>query len=149
MGLQSIISLVLIFGAMWLFFIRPEQKKEKAKDDMRNNLKVGDEITTIGGIVGRVTRVNDDTIIIQTGADRVRIEVKKWAVGSLGNDEPETASETAKKEARRKKREAEAEEAAASKPSARQIRKLGASKETEEEPAAEDAPEAQADTEGK
>jgi len=113
---------------MWLFFIRPEQNREKKKEEMRSSIRVGDQITTIGGIVGRVTRVNEDTIIIQTGADRVRIEVKKWAVGSVGDDEPETASDSAKKAAKKKKKEAE-EAAAASKPSPKQIKKLGAKSE--------------------
>ncbi|MBQ4505716.1 MAG: preprotein translocase subunit YajC [Firmicutes bacterium] len=146
MTIQSIITLAVTFGLMWLFFIRPEQKKEKEKDDMRNNVKVGDQITTIGGIVGRITKVNEDTIIIQTGADRVRIEVKRWAIGSIGADEPVTASDSAKKEARRRKKEAEAEAEAAGKPSSRQIRKLGSQKETEEI-APQAAPEEPSETE--
>ena len=74
--------LAVMFGAMYFFMIRPENKKRKEAEAMRNALAVGDEITTIGGIVGTICAVKDNTIVIETGADRVRIEFAKWAVSS-------------------------------------------------------------------
>ncbi len=84
-GLASLLPLILIIAVFYFFMIRPENKKKKQAAEMRNNLKVGDNITTIGGIIGTVCAVKDDCIVIETGADRVRIEFAKWAVSSVGN----------------------------------------------------------------
>ena len=81
-GTSYILMLAVMFGAMYFFMIRPENKKRKEAEAMRNALAVGDEITTIGGIVGTICAVKDNTIVIETGADRVRIEFAKWAVSS-------------------------------------------------------------------
>ena len=81
---EMLLPLVLIFGVMYLFMIRPENKKRKAAEQMRNSLAVGDVITTIGGIVGTICAVKETTVVIETGADRVRIEFTKWAVSSKG-----------------------------------------------------------------
>ena len=62
--------------------IRPENKKKKQLEAMRSNLKVGDEITTIGGVNGTVVNVKDDNVVIEVGADRVRLEFTKWAVST-------------------------------------------------------------------
>jgi preprotein translocase subunit YajC len=75
-----------MFAAMYFFMIRPENKKRKAAEAMRSSLAVGDVITTIGGIVGTVCAVKENTIVIETGADRVRIEFTKWAVSSKGTE---------------------------------------------------------------
>lgn len=83
-GTYYIIMIALMFGLMYFFMIRPENKKRKAAEEMRSSLKVGDEITTIGGIVGTICAVKETTIVIETGADRVRIEFTKWAVSSKG-----------------------------------------------------------------
>jgi preprotein translocase subunit YajC len=64
--------------------IRPENKRKKEAQNMRDSLAVGDEITTIGGITGTICAVKENTIVIETGADRVRIEFTKWAVSSKG-----------------------------------------------------------------
>ena len=85
-GMSSILLMVVLFGAMYFFMIRPENKKRKAAEQMRNSLAVGDVITTIGGIVGTVCAVKETTIVIETGADRVRIEFTKWAVSSKGTE---------------------------------------------------------------
>ena len=81
------ITFVLIMGVMVLFMylttIRPQKKKQKEEQEMRDNLQVGDEITTIGGICGRVVSVKDDAIVIETGSDRARIRVKRWAISSV------------------------------------------------------------------
>ncbi|MBQ3556392.1 MAG: preprotein translocase subunit YajC [Oscillospiraceae bacterium] len=78
--------IALMLGAMYFFMIRPENKKRKAAEQMRNSLAVGDVITTIGGIVGTVCAVKEATIVIETGADRVRVEFTKWAVSSKGTE---------------------------------------------------------------
>lgn len=82
--MEGMLMIVLMFGAMYFFMIRPENKKRKEAENMRNSLAVGDVITTIGGIVGTICAVKDKTIVIETGADRVRIEFTKWAVSSKG-----------------------------------------------------------------
>ena len=89
-NISPILLMVLLFGAMYFFMIRPENKKRKAAEQMRNSLAVGDVITTIGGIVGTVCAVKETTIVIETGADRVRIEFTKWAVSSKGTEAAET-----------------------------------------------------------
>ena len=82
--MEGILMIVVMFAAMYFFMIRPENKKRKAAETMRNSLAVGDTITTIGGIVGTICAVKESTIVIETGADRVRIEFTKWAVSSKG-----------------------------------------------------------------
>lgn len=96
MDYTTIIMLVLIIAVFYFFLIRPENKKKKKAAEMRNNLKVGDMITTIGGIIGTVCAVKDDTIVIETGADRVRVEFAKWAISTVGAQTTENAP--AKKE---------------------------------------------------
>lgn len=80
--MESIIILVAMFGLLYFFMIRPENKRKKEAENLRNSLSVGDEITSIGGITGTVCAVKDSTIVIETGADRVRIELTKWAVST-------------------------------------------------------------------
>ena len=76
--------IVVMIAIFYFLLIRPENKKKKAVEAMRNSLQLGDEITTIGGITGTICAVKEDTIVIETGADRVRIEFTKWAVSSKG-----------------------------------------------------------------
>ena len=82
MGPDMIIMLVLMFAVLYFFMIRPENKRKKDAQNLRDSLKVGDVITTIGGIVGTICKVDESTIVIETGADRVRIEFTKWAVST-------------------------------------------------------------------
>ena len=98
--MTSVIMLVLMFVLLYVIMIRPERKRKKEADQMRDALKVGDEITTIGGIVGEICHIKDDNIVIEVGADRVRIEFKKWAVSSN-----ETAAAAAKKAAEDRREE--------------------------------------------
>ena len=106
---SSIIMIVAMLGIFYFMLIRPENKRKKEAEQTRNSVKTGDEITTIGGIVGKVVNVKDDKIVIETSADQVRIELMKWAISS--ND---TAVAAAKEEAR-KKQEARAKAKAAKK----------------------------------
>ena len=79
---DMIIMLVLMFAVLYFFMIRPENKRKKEAQNLRDSLNVGDVITTIGGIVGTICKVDESTIVIETGADRVRIEFTKWAVST-------------------------------------------------------------------
>lgn len=82
MEYTTIIMMVAMIAIMYFLLIRPENKRKKEAANMRASLTVGDEITTIGGIIGTICAVKENTIVIETGADRVRIEFTKWAVSS-------------------------------------------------------------------
>ena len=69
-----------MFAILYFFMIRPQKKKEKEIQLMRSKLEVGDEIVTIGGIIGRVVNIKDETIVIETGSDRSKIRITRWAV---------------------------------------------------------------------
>ena len=78
----SLIMIVGIFVVMYFLMIRPQKKQQKEEKKMRDSLRKGDDITTIGGIVGKVLNVKEDTLIIETGGDRNKMTIKKWAVQS-------------------------------------------------------------------
>ncbi len=78
----SFLPMILIFVVMWFILIRPQKKREKEAQMMRNNVQVGDEVTTVGGIVGRVVSLREDTVVIETGSDRDKIRIKRWAIQS-------------------------------------------------------------------
>lgn len=92
MDYMTIIMLVVMIAIFYFMLIRPENKRKKEAEQMRSSLQVGDVITSIGGIVGTVCAVKENTIVIETGADRVRIEFTKWAVSSKGAQTTETAA---------------------------------------------------------
>ena len=77
-----IIVYVLIFGAMYFFMIRPQKKKKNEEQKMRENLQVGDEIVTIGGIYGRVISLKEDTIVIESQSDHSKLTIARWALQS-------------------------------------------------------------------
>ena len=85
-GFSGIIVLVVMLVVFWVILIRPENKKKKQAEEMRNNLSVGDKITTIGGIVGKIVSINGELITFETGEDRVRLQVTKWAVSTNSID---------------------------------------------------------------
>lgn len=93
---SSILMLVVMVAVFYFMLIRPENKRKKEAENMRSSVKVGDEITTIGGIVGKVVNVKDDKIVVETSADQVRIEFVKWAISTN-----ETATAAAKEEAKK------------------------------------------------
>ena len=82
MGYSSILMIVVLIAVFYFFMIRPENKKKKKAEEMRNNLAVGDKITTIGGMVGKIVNIGGDLITFETGEDRVRIQVTKWAIST-------------------------------------------------------------------
>ena len=77
--------IVLIVVLMYFIMIRPQRKKQKEEQKMRNNMRVGDEITTIGGICGRIVAVKDETdsIVIETGSDKSKLRIKRWGIASV------------------------------------------------------------------
>ncbi len=91
MDVLTIVMLVVMLVVFYFLLIRPENKRKKEAEKMRSELSVGDEITTIGGILGTICAVKENTIVIETGADRVRIELTKWAVSSKGAQTTEEA----------------------------------------------------------
>ena len=90
---SMIIILLLFFVLMWFFMIRPEKKKQKKIEAMRNALSVGDEIVTIGGVMGTIVHITEDDITIETSEDRVRVQFKKWSVSSNVRAEAAEAKE--------------------------------------------------------
>ncbi|MGP1569328.1 MAG: preprotein translocase subunit YajC [Eubacteriales bacterium] len=80
---QQLIIFALLLFAMWFLIMRPQKKKEKEINSMRNSLKQGDEIITIGGIYGKIMKVKDESVIIQVGVDKVKFEITKWAVSKV------------------------------------------------------------------
>ena len=108
--MEPIIMILLMIAIFYFLLIRPESKRKKQAEDMRNSLKKGDQITSIGGIVGRIVMVNDATIVIETSEDRVRMELTKWAVSSIGTQttqEPEPAKKKKDEESKDKDEKAE------------------------------------------
>ena len=83
MDFLSIGIIVVMFVALYFFTIRPQKKQEREINDMRNNLQVGDEITTIGGIIGKIISIKEDTVMIETGHDRTKIRILRTAVRNV------------------------------------------------------------------
>ena len=108
MTYESILMLVILISVFYFLLIRPENKRKKQAQAMRDSLKKGDVITTIGGIIGKIVQVNPDTLVIETSEDRVRMEITKWAISTTGVQ----ASTEPTKEKKEKKEDKPAEEPA-------------------------------------
>lgn len=78
--ISMIVMLVLVFAVMYFLMIRPQKKKEKEAKNMQSNIQIGDEIVTIGGIVGLVVRKGDDNVVIETGGEKNKMRIKLWAI---------------------------------------------------------------------
>jgi len=102
----TVIMLVVMIGVFYFMLIRPENKRKKEAEAMRSSIKVGDNITTIGGVVGTVVHVKEDKIVIETTADQVRIEFTKWAVST--NDSANARAQAEAKKAQEEKAKAKA-----------------------------------------
>ena len=101
-GASMILMFVVLIAVFYFFMIRPENKRKKEAQQMRDSLKVGDNITTIGGIIGDIVSVKDDSIVLETSSDRVRVEFAKFAVSTNNTAEKEAAKKrTAAAEARK------------------------------------------------
>ena len=96
--LQPILMLVLMVALFYFMLIRPQRKRDKAERDMRNSISIGDEISTIGGFIGKVVNIKDDVFIIETSSDRTKLKVYRWAI--RGKEAEPTESVEAPKEAK-------------------------------------------------
>ena len=105
-GFSSIFFLIIIFVVFYFFMIRPENKRKKQLNEMRDHTAVGDEIVTIGGIMGKVVQVTGDTITFETGEDRVRMQVTKWAISTNVREEKQRAEQEAAARAAKSKKKA-------------------------------------------
>ena len=108
-----IIIYALIFVGIYFILIRPKSKKSKQEQELRNSLQIGDEITTIGGIVGRVIAIREeaDEIVLETGSEKTQMVFKRWAISTVNSDKDKPAEKTDKTEKKglfgRKKKDAE------------------------------------------
>ena len=97
-AISSVLMILIMIAVFYFLLIRPESKKKKEAAAMRASLKVGDQITTIGGIVGTICAIKEETIVMETGADRVRIEFTKWAISSKGTQAEQDVTTQEKKD---------------------------------------------------
>ena len=90
------VGLIVVF---YFFLIRPQRKRDKQERDMRNSIEVGDEISTIGGFIGRVVSIKDDVLVIESSSDRTKLKIYRWAI--RGKEAPATETVEAHKEAKK------------------------------------------------
>ena len=124
-GAGSIIIFVVMSAAMYILMIRPQKKKQKEEQQMRDSIQIGDEITTIGGIMGRVVTVKEDSIVLETGADRVKMRFQRWAIQT--NETANARMEAERKaaaEAKKAKSEQDAIDAAVNGKSSKKTKKV-------------------------
>lgn len=81
--IMTVVMLVAMVALFYFFMYRPQKKQEKETNEMRNSLEVGDEITTIGGIIGKIVAIKEETVLIETGRDKVRIRILRSAVRNV------------------------------------------------------------------
>lgn len=104
------VYLIAMIAIMYFLMIRPQRKKQKEEQTMRDNIQIGDEITTIGGIMGKVVTVKEDSLVIETGADRNKMKIARWAVSTNNTANEKLAAEReAAKAAQEKEKEARLE----------------------------------------
>ncbi len=107
--LYTLMPLLLLVFIMYFLLIRPQKKKERQINAMRSSIKVGDDIITIGGIYGKVTRVKDDVLTIQVGADKTKMDITRWAVSKIVDDDAPTSRPTRQRPVAAEKEEQEPE----------------------------------------
>ena len=81
--ITTVVMLVAMIAIFYFFMYRPQKKQEKETNDMRNGLQVGDEITTIGGIIGKIVSMKDETVLIETSNERNKIRILRSAVRNV------------------------------------------------------------------
>lgn len=110
-GSSMIILLAVMLGFVYFTMMRPQKRKQKEEQALRDNVQIGDEITTIGGIIGRVVTVKDDSLVIETGADRNKMKIERQAVRTNNTANEKLAAERqAAKEAQEAEKQARMEE---------------------------------------
>ena len=82
-GTTMIVYLIVMAAMLIFLFYLPNKRQTKRDNEMRNSLEIGDEVTTTGGIVGRVVAIKDDTFVLETGSDRCRIRFRKSAIAAV------------------------------------------------------------------
>ena len=105
-GGSMLVMMIVLIAVFYFFMIRPENKRKKEAQAMRDAIKVGDNITTIGGIIGDIVSIKDDSLVIETSADRVRVEFAKFAISTNNTAEKEAAKKRAEAAAARKEKKA-------------------------------------------
>ena len=110
-GGSLIIMLVLFIAVFYFMILRPESKKKKEQEQLRNSLRKGDKITTIGGICGKIVSISEDKIVIETSDDQVRMELEKWSVMTNHTAEKDKASRMAEAKAQAQEAKAQAQKA--------------------------------------
>ena len=81
--IMGLLMWVVVFGVFYFLLIRPQKKKDKQLKDMRSNLNVGDKVTTIGGIIAHVAKVEENAVILEIGPNRTKVPFEKWAIGKV------------------------------------------------------------------
>ncbi len=99
--LSLFFTLALMVVLLYFMIYRPQKKQEKKDAAMRNSLEIGDQVTTIGGVIGRVVAIKDDTFVLETGSDRVKIRFTKTAIGSVEKLNMDNASTASSKPAKK------------------------------------------------
>ncbi|MDL2233164.1 preprotein translocase subunit YajC [Ruminococcaceae bacterium OttesenSCG-928-L11] len=90
--LAQLLPFALIIVVFYFMLIRPQRKRDKQVQEMRSKVEVGDEIVTNGGIIGRVVSIREDTIVIETGSDRSKIRIARWAIQTNNTIHDDTPS---------------------------------------------------------
>jgi len=88
--LGSFLPIILMFVVFYFVLIRPQRKKEKETQEMLASLKAGDNVTTIGGICGKIVSVKDDILTVEVGADKVKLVFERWAIRDVERPEEES-----------------------------------------------------------
>jgi preprotein translocase subunit YajC len=84
---SPIIMTAVFLGIFYFLIIRPQQKRDKQVKEMRSNLKVGDQVVTIGGVYGKITKLKEDVLTIEVGADKLKLQIARWAVGNINKSD--------------------------------------------------------------
>lgn len=100
--LTMVLPMVLVIGFMYLIIYVPQKRQDKKDAAMRNSIEIGDEVTTIGGVVGRVATIKDDTFVLETTSDRVKIRFRRSAISSVEKLDMGTTKDEPKKDAAKK-----------------------------------------------
>lgn len=115
---SMLIAMVAVFALMYFMMIRPQKKRQKEEQEMRSSVEIGDEIITIGGIVGKVVTIREEDIVIETGADRTKIKFQRWAINTNKTkmEQRQKEVEAARKAAKEKKAGKKANDSKADEP---------------------------------
>ena len=89
--IMGLLMWVVVFGVFYFLLIRPQKKKDKQLKEMRSNLSVGDKVTTIGGIIAHVAKVEEDAVVLEIGPNRTKVPFEKWAIGTVESKESKEA----------------------------------------------------------